>query len=221
MQNNPLEAWQRLSDLYREMGDEELRELDENLGDLTEVAQQVLRDEMRKRRLDEPHAAENVEENAGHREDLESGPAVRAPEAADAIADSDLGHEYTWKTLLCECDNHAKAWQISETLKRAGIESWLEGPQSTFQFDGNSPRVLVAADQLEQARGIAARPIPQEIIDQSEADVPEFELPVCPRCGAADPALESVDPVNTWRCETCQKLWTDPAGDMKEENAEA
>jgi hypothetical protein len=52
MQANPIEEWQRLTELYREMGDGELEALDADKADLTEVAQQVLRDEMRKRGLD-------------------------------------------------------------------------------------------------------------------------------------------------------------------------
>ena len=80
--------------------------------------------------------------------------------------------------------------------------------------------MLVAADQLEQARAIAAQPIPQEIIEESKTEVPEFELPVCPKCGAADPVLEGVDPVNTWRCEACGYEWTEPAADV-EKTAEA
>ncbi len=95
------------------------------------------------------------------------------------------------------------------------MRAGLRDRNATSQFDGNSPRVLVAADQLEQARDIAARPIPQEIIDESEADVPEFKPPVCPKCGAAEPVLEGVDPVNTWHCESCDYVWTDPAEDMK------
>ena len=70
---------------------------------------------------------------------------------------------------------------------------------------------MVAADQLDQAREIAARPIPKEIVEQSKMQTPEFEPPVCPNCGAGDPVLESVDPVNSWRCEACGKEWSESA----------
>ena len=33
--------------------------------------------------------------------------------------------------------------------------------------------------------------------------------PACPKCGAPDPLLESVEPVNTWSCEICNATWTD------------
>ena len=65
MQANPLEEWQRLSELYREKNEEELRELANDFTDLTETAQQVLRDEMRKRSMGDPgapHVAQLVEQ---------------------------------------------------------------------------------------------------------------------------------------------------------------
>ena len=52
MQRDTIAEWQSLTQLYREMSDQELYELDAGIGDLTEVAQQVLRDEMRSRGLE-------------------------------------------------------------------------------------------------------------------------------------------------------------------------
>jgi ribosomal protein L37AE/L43A len=79
----------------------------------------------------------------------------------------------------------------------------------------------VAADQLEEAVEIASRPIPQDILDQSREDVPEYEAPGCPKCGSQDPVLEAVDPVNTWRCEACGKQWTESADDVEGEPDQA
>jgi len=70
--------------------------------------------------------------------------------------------------------------------------------------------VLVAADQLDEARAVAARPIPPDIVEQSKIAPPEFEPPFCPKCGAADPVLENADPVNEWKCEVCGAEWSDP-----------
>jgi hypothetical protein len=53
MQADPMEQWRSLTTLYGKMGDLEIRELAANLGDLTEMAQQVLRDEMKKRGMNE------------------------------------------------------------------------------------------------------------------------------------------------------------------------
>jgi ribosomal protein L37AE/L43A len=209
MEPNPLEEWQRLTEAYREMYDEELLNLAAVPEDLTETARQVLRDEIRKRGLDEPRAAGNA-----------SGSAERIPPPGwDQGLDESGGEgatrndgqpvEFTWKALLCECDEQEQAWQIYEMLRRSGIESWIEGPRSRSYAP--NPRVVVAADQLDKAREIAARPIPQDIVDESKMTAPEFEPPRCPKCGDTDPVLEDVDPVNAWRCEACGAEWTESA----------
>jgi hypothetical protein len=221
MQANPIEEWQRLSELYREKSEEELRELADDFADLTETAQQVLRNEIRKRSMGDPGAHPIAQNHA----DL-SGAASNPPATVhwepqspqdDSEADQegiDQPHEYTWKTQLCECDDRVQAWQLAEALRQAGIESWIEQPGSGWII--GSPRILVAADQLDQAHSIAAQPISQEIVDQSKMYPPEYEPPACPQCGAKDPVLEGVDPFNSWRCEACGKQWTESAGDLNQ-----
>ena len=189
--------WKRLTEHYREMYDEELLDLSAGSADLTEVAQQVLRDEIKRRGLDKAAQPADVADPAN---------------AGDSNPLSDSSSEFTWKTFLCECENNEQAWQISEVLRRAGIETWLESPRS--QFSSQIIRVCVAADQLDQAKAITDQPIPQHIVDESKDESPEFELPSCPSCGAADPVLESVDPVNAWACESCGREWSDSAKDV-------
>ncbi len=225
MQADPIFEWQRLTAHYREMSDEELRELAADSADLTGTAQQALRGEMRSRGLGDPEAPEirvpPVSELQQSRSvprknfDLLAGPLANSyivpsdPEEHDH--EDDPPRDYTWKTLLCECNETAEAQQLSEALRRAGIESWIEA-MPNYSIGVGNPRVLVAADQLEQARTIAARPIPQEIVEESEMKVPEFTPPSCPKCGAEDPVLEGVDPANKWRCEQCGEQWTESTG---------
>jgi ribosomal protein L37AE/L43A len=216
MQANPAEDWRMLAEHYREMSEGELEELAADIADLTETAQQVLRSELRNRGLGEPRAAGE----APNRPDRAALPRHDWPEDPDAgefpsaraggNAESDLPREFTWKTTLCECEDRAEAWQICEVLRREGIESWIEPPGSGIVY----PRVLVAADELDEAREIAARPIPQEIVELSHMEVPEFEAPKCPKCGAEDPVLEAVEPANAWLCEVCGKQWTEPAANL-------
>jgi len=195
--------WQSLTKLYGEMGDEELLELDAQLADLTQVAQQVLRDEMRKRGLSRPRPADNAPKPFDHAVDSQLG---------ESESDqSDLPHEYTWKTLLCECSDLEQATPIRMALRQAGIQSWIDGQGYRISMDMLNPRILVAADQLEQARQLIAQPIPQAIVEESKMEVPEFEFPVCPKCGAEDPVLESAEPVNSWLCEECGNQWTESA----------
>ncbi len=233
MQGNPAEDWQALTEHYREMSDEELSELVDDFADLTETAQQVLRDEMRKRGMGDPGARPAAKNLAGI-PGAESKPAATVhweplSYQCDSEADqenTDQPHEYTWKTPLCECEDGQHAWQLTEVLRQAGIESWIERPGAhhTVAWDeamvGNL-QILVAADQLDQARRIAAQPIPQEIIDLSKIDPPAYDPPACPQCGANDPVLEGVDPFNSWRCEACGKQWTESAGDLNQTPAAA
>ena len=226
MQVNPAEEWQRLAEHYREMSDGELEELAADVVDLTETAQQVLRTELRNRGLREPRAAGEAVRGSDRRAVLRWASSVD-PDTGEIKSgvsngdeEDDSPHEFTWKTTLCECDDRAHSWQIYEVLRQAGIESWIEGPGS--RWPTGEPRVSVAADQLEEAREIAARPIPQEIVELSQMEVPEFEPPKCPQCGAEDPVLESAEPVNAWLCEVCGKQWTEsPEGANKgQEGAE-
>ena len=69
MQADPIAEWQRLTEHYREMSDEELGELACDFDDLTETAQQVLRSEMRSRGLgDRRLRIERKPESSGRRE---------------------------------------------------------------------------------------------------------------------------------------------------------
>lgn len=212
MPDDPQRYWRDLTENYRQMSDGELLELAESRGDLTEMAQQVLRDEMRKRGLNEPNPDEKKPAAAVKFTDRNAVVHWESPRyrdmAREASHDGGVPHEFTWKTLLCECETTQEAWQVAETLRRAGIESWVTRSMTTWDVSG--PRVQVAADQLEQAQAVMASPIPQDIIEESQSKVPEFETPECPMCGAADPVLESVDPVNAWVCEACGAEWNDP-----------
>ena len=207
MFDDTIADWQSLTRLYGEMGDGELLELDAQAADLTNVAQQVLRDEMKKRGLSRPRPADNAPKP------LESTvPPIWEYGAESRTAGAEQGdqpHEYTWKTLLCECSDLEHATPIRMALLQAGIESWIEGQGYRVAAEASYPRILVAADQLELAREVASRPIPQAIVEQSRMPPEEYNPPVCPRCGAEDPLLEGVDPVNSWLCESCDHQWTD------------
>jgi hypothetical protein len=239
MQTDPFVEYQRLTENYSKMYDQELLNLAANTADLTEQARQVLSGEMRKRGLQTPQAAGTARKLPGQlpdpmpaRASARFGVLARAPEpvpdtpnfqdeSGDESGESDEPREYTWKTVLCECEDREEAWQICEMLRRAGIESWIDGPRGSYspysgELDLRTPRVLVAADQIDQAREIAARPIPQEIVEQSKMQTPEFEPPVCPKCGAEDPVLENADPANAWKCEACEYEWTEAPMDQVE-----
>jgi len=207
MQIDPVAEWRRLTEHYRQAPDTQLQELARNFADLTETAQQALRDELRHRGLPGPGssplpAAGAVRAQTAALPPRENSEASEYPE--DLEEDEKPSVEYTWKTVLCECEEWDQVQQLQEMLRRAGIDSW--SPNDGLLY----PRILVAADQLEEARLVIAKPVPQDIIDDSHTVVPEYEMPRCPACRAADPVLEAADPVNTWQCEACGRQWSDP-----------
>ncbi|MDR3752319.1 MAG: hypothetical protein P4K93_03105 [Terracidiphilus sp.] len=239
MQIDPVQEWQRLTAEYREKYDGELLELARDYADLTQSAQQALRAEMLSRGLGDPENPKSVmalrsepsepnqpplalrNEPSDSADDIAFGGAFGAhppepvPDTPDAPEGTAVPHEYTWKTILCACDEYKEAWRISEALRRAGIESWIERQGSRYaipwagDFMTGELQVQVAADELEAARAVASQPIPQDIIEESESEIPEYVEPKCPKCGSDDVVLEGVDPENTWRCEQCEEQWTE------------
>jgi hypothetical protein len=214
MYDNPSADWQALSEHYRSMFDGELENLAKEMDTLTETAQQVLRAELKNRGLAEPGTGQPIwaETQTPFRlaRKVNPGPWDDAADQPESTGEDEQGvsKEFTWKTPLRDCTSEAEARALSEVLHRAGIDSWIELPGRR----GGAlvaPRILMAADQLEQAIEIAGRPIPQEILDLS-VEAPEFEAPHCPACHAEDPTLESTEPSNSWLCEACGKQWTEP-----------
>ncbi len=152
----------------------------------------------------------------------------RAADSAHDDEDDGQPREYTWKTPLCACASREEAAQLQEALRRAGVESWVNFDGYTTSYVPPAEyhlttglRLLVAADQLDEARALAAQPIPQEIIDSLRAEVPEFVEPECPQCGSDDVVLEGVDPANTWRCEQCGKQWMETLPQAGDESADS
>ncbi len=211
MQTNPLEEWQRLTTLYGELGEIEIRELAAGIDDLTDVAKQVLRDELKKRALSENSSAVRNPPDSRDMNNRRWEYSEDSPGQMFGEEDGDGHAEFSWKTPLCECNTSKEAWALVLTLRQAGIDSWIEKQRFSASLSG--PRVLVAADQLDQAREIAAHPIPQDIIDEMNEPPSEFVPPTCPACGNADPTLESADPFNTWLCESCGNTWIESADD--------
>jgi hypothetical protein len=222
MPQDPMEEWRRLTTLYSEMGDVEIREFAAQINDLTDTAQRILRDELKKRGLSEKSprstssAWESVDDSAQVHWDSEED----SSQNADGDVPATGSVEYTWKTGLCRCDSIDEAAQRGEMLRRAGVESWVQRPGTRFvvpwlELGVGDIQLNVPADQLEEARAVIAQPIPQNIIDQlkEQDSAPAYELPACPKCKAEDPILESVEPSNNWLCESCGYTWSDPVPD--------
>jgi hypothetical protein len=216
MQVDPTEEWRRLTALYGEMGDFEIAELAEQIDDLTDGAKQVLREEIKKRGID---ASGRTNGATGRLAEMQLEPYSLGNEGDGADA-GETGHEYTWKTPLCACGSLAEAQARVEMLRRAGIDGWIDRPGSLryvpyTDLGEGALQIQVAADQLEMARVVIAQPVPKEIIDElrERDEAAAYELPLCPKCKAEDPTLESVEPANQWLCESCGPTWSDPVSE--------
>jgi hypothetical protein len=231
MLDSPDQEWRRLTAHYAEMWDGELLNVAADYKDLTDTARQVLRDEMRKRDLGDPAVSPSQPRNDStavfgvprKQYDFLAGPLVPSyiePDDKATIREEqkpsgDDRFDYTWKTRLCDCDDLQQAQQLSLALENAGIESWIEAMPG-YAIGVGSPHVLVPADRLEEAHRVMALPIPQDIIDESKVEIPDFEMPRCPRCHNQDPTLVGTEPSNQWHCESCSKEWTDPVAEPEQ-----
>jgi len=210
MQDDPVQYWQDLTANYAQMSDGELLDLAWKPEDLTEVARQVLRDEMKKRGLDARRTESPSRATNPVRLDRPAAvhwePARFRHAPREDHEESELPHEFTWKTDVRECNTREEALDVAMVLKEAGIESWISTPNLNWGLAG--PRIQVAADQLEQAQAVLANFVPPK--PQEREEIPEFEIPTCPKCGAKDDVvLVSADPVNSWVCEACGAQWTE------------
>lgn len=193
---------------YATLGDDDLLELADEMESLTAGAQMALGQELGKRGLGEMRAI--TEDEDEKERDVLARAEARVTTEGDAESETGGAAEYTWKVEAGDYDTRAEAWQRMEMLRRAGIESWFADPYA----QSSTNRITVAADQLEEAQRIIAHPVPGEIVEQSQMRVPEFEMPQCPHCHAADPVLIDTEPTNKWLCESCGFEWNDPvAGD--------
>lgn len=182
--------YDELQKLYGTFADEELQTLARDMNDLTEAAQQVLKVELGRRRLDVPAASAG---EAGQQpDDLAESPL----HAFAALAPEECVFEYA------EIEDAHTARKV---LAEQGIESIVADRQAGSMA---VPRVVVAPRDSLTAELILSRPLahgPDDLADEAA----DFVDSVCPHCGAADPMLESVDPTNHWHCEACDHLWSD------------
>lgn len=191
--------YQEFVERYRAYGDAELLELAASADDLTEAAQEALRVEIGARRLVVPAKAPVV-----RRREIAEEIGVAGDSLASLRDFADLApDECVWE--YAEVADSAAAMRA---LAADGIESVVVQAGGRYGTDSRPPRLVVGPDDVERAELILSRPIAAEFRDDGAAEE-EYVEPMCPACGAAEPLLEAVDPVNQWSCEACGHLWAD------------
>jgi hypothetical protein len=194
------EQYQELVALYGTYGDEELKVLGRDMSDLTATAQEVLQGEIRRRGLKITPAGVPVEDRVLTDEDLLDMRAYAELAPAECI----FGFE----------DERA-ASAAYYALTGEGIEAIVVSAESR-RFDDRGPRVVVTPKDAERAAAILSQPSTDELRAEKEEAPAEFDLPCCPACGGEETLLESVDPVNQWRCDDCGKVWVEDAASTVE-----
>lgn len=182
--------YQELVTLYSGYGDEELLELGRGMGDLTEMAQEALKGELTRRGLKITLAAERVETRVLTDDDLRDMRAYAASAPEECIFDF-------------ESERAASAAYYALTAE--GVDAIVISGDGKTERRG--PRVVVTPKDAARAAEIMSHPSADELRAETEEAFSGFTLPRCPRCGGAETLLDSVDPVNQWRCDHCGHTW--------------
>jgi hypothetical protein len=183
--------YQDLVTLYGSYGDGELIELGRGMADLTEMAQEALKGELTRRGLKIAPASKPIE--------------------ARVLTDEDLADMRTYaESAPAECifdfENEVMASAAYYALAREGIDAIVVSPKGA-KSDNRGPRVVVTPKDAERATAILSQPSTDQLRAETEETPEEFALPHCPACGGEETLLESVDPVNQWRCDDCGHTW--------------
>jgi ribosomal protein S27AE len=185
------EQYQELVALYSSYGDDELIALGRGMTDLTEMAQEALKGELTRR-------------------GLKIAPAK--PVETWVLTDEDLADMRTYaESAPAECifdfQTEEAASAAYYALTREGINAIVVSPKNA-KSDNSGPRVVVTPKDAKRATAIFSQLSTDKLTDKvlEETDA-EFDVPSCPACGGEETVLESVDPVNQWRCGNCGHTW--------------
>jgi hypothetical protein len=182
--------YRELVTLYGSYGAEELVALGRGMADLTEMAQEALKGELLRRGLKIAPVGEAVRARVLSEDDLLDMRAYAESAPAECIFDFEDERAVT---------------AAYYALEGAGIEAIVLSGGA--RPDKRGPRVVVAPKDAERAAAILAQPSAEELKAETEEAFSGFDLPKCPACGRAETLLEAVDPVNQWRCDSCDHTW--------------
>jgi hypothetical protein len=190
--------FQELVMLYGTYGDEELLTLGRTMSDLTEMAQEALKTETARRRLTVAAVGEPAKDRILSDDELSDRRSYAALAPPECVFEFEDGHGASAAYLA---------------LGEAGIESVVLSEEGS---DMRGPRVVVAPQDAERAEALLAQPLAERFKTEADEVPAEFDVPVCPVCDGLETLLESVEPVNEWRCDDCGHVWLeDAASSMK------
>jgi hypothetical protein len=194
------EQYRELTELYSSYGNDELVALGRTMADLTEAAQEALRGELGRRRLTAETAREEAASPVLSEDDLANLRAYAAMAPAECVFEFEDGYGASAAYLAL-----GEAGIESVVLTQDGAGGGLRGP-----------RVVVAPEDAKRATVILSQPLAERFRTEAEVAPEEFDVPACPICGSRETLLESVDPVNEWRCDDCDHIWLEDAASAED-----
>jgi len=185
---NPTDQYRKLEELYTEMSDSRLQEMAGQIDDLTDIAQEVLRAEISRRRLDKATAEIPINRPVALGDDL-----VRVWGAKD----------------------QSEAESVADVLVSAGIPA-IPGTEKFELVDGGfeeQPVVRVVPESRLRALELLGQYFPQA----PEPEEDETVVAVCPNCKSPEIIFESLDSQQgekdavkfNWSCDACGHQWRD------------
>lgn len=186
--------YQDLVTLYGSYGDAELVALARGMADLTDAAQEALKEEMTRRKLDVAGSSKRAESREVSDEELLD---MRA--YAETAPDE----------CIFDFENEEAVQAAYYALVREGIRAVVVSGDGVrnVRNDHRGPRLVVTPKDAQQAAAILSEPSTDALTAEADETVDGFALPHCPACGGEETLLESVDPVNQWRCDDCGHTW--------------
>jgi len=210
MADDPLVERKRLTELYARLSDGELGKLIAEQGELTEIARDVLREEVRRRKIQPGRTSET----SVSFDELDDMPL----EWRDEIVLRDL-------VAVRQFRDMPDALLAKGLLESAGIECFF-GDENIVRLDWfisnlvGGVKLLVKPEDADAALEILNQPIPANFDVGESAD---YQQPRCLQCGSTDVTFEELNkkvafttayvgvplPLKKkkWKCEDCGAEW--------------
>jgi len=220
---DPQQERQRLTDYYSRQLDGRLEKVAREAYELTDVAREVLRAELKRRSL----AVDLTEERPAIAK-LQPEPGDPPPPSSppDDEAESEEALDYRKMVVIRKFRDLPEALLAKGSLDSAGIACVLvdENIVRLDWFLSNlmgGVKLLVAPEDAEEADDVLKQPTPEHL---EVPGVGDYEQPHCPKCGSLDINFREIDPSayvamfvslpipfhrRAWRCHSCNVEWED------------
>ena len=215
---DPAAEWLRLSERYRQMTDDELLALGRQISEMTELAQQVLAQEISQRKL----KLEPEEPTEGQIE-VSTAPLMSQPlegaSGPDTATDPDVYVKDRELVEICTVWSSSDALQVQRLLDRAGIPFFMGPEKATCVDDVTSNIAAGVKVRIMRVGWPWASQALQYYTPANEPELDEVEIR-CPKCRSTEvvferlvsetaDAAEKSSSKFEWTCDSCGHQWQD------------